>query len=115
MGILGSAMSVSAANVTTPPYVTLSTSWKTIASSTSGFNCNIAVVSSVTGTDGIGAVRPDIRMLGRNDNVLWSEKNSCPGLGTRVYRCGPDVYKLQIRVSNGSGSARAYVTTDEPN
>ena len=95
--------------------VLLSTSWKTIAKSTTGFDCNVAISCLVTGTDGLGAVRPDIRMLGRSGNVLWSESKSCPGLGTRIYKCGPDVYEIQIRVSNGSGTARSYKTTQDPN
>lgn len=113
VGILGSAISASAAESYNS--ITLSTSWKTIATSTTGFNCNVAISCMVTGTDGLGAVRPDVRMLGRNGNVLWSENKSCPGLSTRVYRCGSDVYTIQIKVSNGSGTARAYRTTADPN
>jgi len=107
LGLFGNVISVSAAqNYNT---VLLSTSWKTIASSSTGFNCKVAVSSMTTGTiNNIQAVNPDIRMLGRNGNVVWSENSSTPGLSTRVYNCGSDVYTIQIRVSNGSGTARAY-------
>ena len=78
--------------------ITTSTSWKTLATSTTGFNCNVAVVNSSTGTDGLGILRADIRML-----------------GTRIFWCGPDVYKIQIKVAHSSGTAWAYETSESPN
>ncbi len=95
--------------------VTTSTSWTTLATSTNGFNCNVAVFNSSTGTDGLGILRADIRMLGKSGNVIWEESKACPGSGTRVFYCGPDVYTIQIRVKYSSGFARAYQTTDPPN
>lgn len=80
--------------------ITTSTSWKTLATSTTGFNCNVAVFNSSTGTDGLGILRADIRMLGKNGNVIWEETKACPGYGTRIFRCGPDVYKIQIKVQH---------------
>lgn len=88
--------------------VTTSTSWETLATSLTGFNCNVSVFNSSTGTDGIGILRADIRMLGKYDNVVWEESKACPGYGTRTFWCGPDVYTIQIRVAHGSGSAWAY-------
>lgn len=106
VGTLGNAMSVSAAESYNT--VTLSTSWKTIASSTTGFNCNVTISAMATGTDGLGIIRPDIRMLDNNGSVVWSESKSCPGYGTRTYSCGSNVYKIQIKVANGAGTAYAY-------
>ena len=105
--VLGTTFTAHAASVQFHS-VTLSTSWKTIAECSTGINRNITVSSLVTGTDGLGALSPDIRMLGKNGNVVWSESKSCPGLGTRVYSCGANVYKVQIRVAYGGGTARAY-------
>lgn len=105
--VLGTTLTANAASVTFHS-VNLSQSWETIAECSTGINRNITVSSLVTGTDGIGAISPDIRMLGKNGNVVWSESKSCPGLGTREYYCGSDVYKVQIRVANGGGTARAY-------
>lgn len=95
--------------------VTTSTTWSTLATSTTGFNCNVAVNNASTAFDGVGILRADIRMLGSTGNVLWSESKSCPGYGTRVYWCGPDVYTLQIKVATGSGVARAWETDQDPN
>lgn len=85
--------------------VILSSSWQTIASSSSGFNCNVTIRCFVTGTDGLGAIRPDIRMLNQNGQVVWAENRSCPGLGSRTYWCGSNVYRIQIKVATGGGSA----------
>ena len=95
--------------------ITTSTSWKTLATSTTGFNCNVAVVNSSTGTDGLGILRADIRMLGKSGNVVWEESKACPGYGTRIFWCGPDVYTIQIKVKHSSGTAWAYETTESPN
>ena len=95
--------------------ITTSTSWKTLATSTTGFNCNVAVVNSSTGTDGLGILRADIRMLGKSGNVVWEESKACPGYGTRIFWCGPDVYKIQINVAHSSGTAWAYETSESPN
>ena len=92
--------------------ITTSTSWKTLATSTTGFNCNVAVVNASTGTDGLGILRADIRMLGKSGNVVWEESKACPGYGTRVFHCGSDVYTIQIKVAYGGGTAWAYETTD---
>lgn len=88
--------------------IILSTSWKTIATSTSGFNRNVTISCLVTGTDGLGAIRADVRMLSKNGSVVWSESKSCPGLGSRRYWCGSNVYKIQVRVATGGGTAYAY-------
>lgn len=86
------------------------TSWKTIASSTTGFNCNVYIKCSNTALSGWTVVPSDIRMLGKNGNVVWEEKGAIAGLGDRVFYCGSDVYTIQIRTQSGSGTAYAYQT-----
>lgn len=96
-------------------WLNLTTSWQTIATSTTGFGCNVAIVCSTTATDGFGPLKADVRMLDKSGNVLWSESKSCPGTGTkRIYECGSDVYKIQVKVVTGGGTAWAYETTDSP-
>lgn len=90
--------------------ITTSTEWKTLATSTSGFNCNVEVSNHSTGTDGLGILRADIQMLGRNGQRVWYEEKACPGYGSRVFWCGPDVYTIQIRVAYGNGTASARPT-----
>ena len=105
--ILNTTM-VSYASESYLPTINTSTTWKTLATSTTGFNKNVTVFNWSTGTDGLGILRADIRLLGKNGNVVWSESKSCPGYGTRVYWCGTDVYTIQIKVLSGGGTARAY-------
>ena len=94
--------------------ITTSTSWKTLATSTTGFNCNVAIFNSSTGNDGLGILRADIRMLGKSGNVVWEESKACPGYGTRVFWCGSNVYTIQIKVAYANGTARAYETSASP-
>lgn len=91
-----------------------STSWKTIATSTKGFNCNVFIACMNAGTIGLGIAPSDVRMLGRNGNVLWSESGAVRGQGQRVFKCGSDVFSIQIRTQAGSGSAWAYQTNHAP-
>ena len=81
------------------------TSWQTIASSTTGFNCNVYIKCNNTATSGLGVVPSDVRMLGKSGNVVWSENGAVPGLGSRVLWCGSDVYKIQIKTQAGLGTA----------
>lgn len=107
VAIMGTTVVAHAAETYNGTIVT-STTWKTLASSTTGFNRNVTVFNSSTGTDGLGILRADIRMLGKNGNVVWSEAKACPGYGTRQFWCGSDVYTIQIRVAHSSGTAYAY-------
>lgn len=93
-------------------WLNLTTSWKTIAKSTSGFGCNVEIVCNTTGTDGFHPLYADIRMLDKNGNVVWTESKSCPGDGTgRVYFCGSNVYTVQIKVQHSGGTAWASKTS----
>lgn len=78
-----------------------STKWTTIATSTSGFNRNVKVSTLNT----IVASTNHIRMLGKDNNVVWQENNAIGFSSSRVFWCGSDVYKIQIRCSSGAGSA----------
>lgn len=96
--------------------LSITTSWKTIASSTTGFGCNVAITSHNTSTIGLGPAKSDIRMLDRNGNQLWYENGAVLGTGvTRVFICGSDVYEIQIRTQTGKGEAYAYETTAAAN
>lgn len=88
-----------------------STSWKTIASSTTGFNCNVYIECWNTTTSGTVVAPCDIRMLSKNGNVVWEEKGAINGVGHRIFWCGSDVYTIQIKTQAGHGTARAYQTT----
>ena len=84
--------------------VVVSNTWTTIATDSEGFDCNVEITGYLTS---IGP-RIDVRMLGKNGQILWSENDSCPGLSSRVYSCGSDVYTIQVRVDSGvSGTATA--------
>lgn len=83
-----------------------STTWKTIASSTTGFNCDVVINGLV-----IGNYCLDVRMLDKNGNVVWSEENSVNTLnGARTFWCGKNVYTIQVKGHNGNGIAWAYQT-----
>lgn len=94
----------------------ITTSWKTIASSTTGFGCNVSITSHNKGTIGLGIAKSDIRMLDRNGNELWYESGAVLGSGVaRVFICGTDVYTIQIRTQTDTGTAYAYETTEAAN
>lgn len=95
--------------------INISTSWKTIATSTTGFGCNVYIKCMNTTLDGLTVVPSDIRMLGKNGNVLWSENGAIPGQGSRIFVCGKDVYTIQIRTQAGVGVAYSHETTEAPN
>ncbi len=80
-----------------------SNQWTTIATSTSGFNCNVYVKCMNTTLDGLRVVGTNIRMLGRNGNVIWSENEAVAGQGSRVFWCGSDIYTIQASPRAGLG------------
>ena len=90
--------------------VAVSTSWKEIAADTAGFNCNVKIVGQLI----TFPARIDVLMTDQNDNYVWSETNSCPGNGYRVYYCGSNVYHVYVKVSSSSiyGSASALKTSE---
>ena len=85
--------------------IVVGSTWKTVASSTTGFNCNVKVSS--LGTT-LGKV--DVRLLGKKGNVLWSQYESFGTLGYGIYWCGSDVYKIQVKYhsSNGRGTISTF-------
>ena len=88
------------------------TSWQTIATSTTGFNCNVYIRCYNTAIVGLRAARSSIRMLGKSGNVVWEEAGAIAGEGYRIFACGSDVYTIQIKTEAGKGTAYAYQTTD---
>lgn len=85
--------------------VIVGSTWKKVASSTTGFNCNVKIAS--LGTT-LGTV--DVRLLGKNGNVLWTDYESFGSLAYGIYWCGPDVYQIQVKYhsSNGKGTINTY-------
>lgn len=77
--------------------------WTTIATSTNGFNCNVHVHTASTSLD-----YTSIRMLGKNGNVVWSEKNAIVPLGSRDFWCGSDVYKIQAKCVSGESTVACW-------
>ena len=82
----------------------ITTSWKTVATSTTGFDCNVYIKCMNTGMIGWQVSPTDIRMLDRNGNVVWSENGAVAGQGNRTFWCGSNVYKIQARTQTGSGT-----------
>lgn len=80
-----------------------SKSWKTIATSSTGFNCNVKIASL-----GTSITTVDIQMLGKSGNVLWCEYESFGSSSSRVYWCGSDVYKIQAKYHYGNGTIICY-------
>lgn len=86
----------------------VTTSWKTIARSTTGFGCNVYVDCT-----NLNLAKHDIRMLGANGNEIWSEKGAIAPIAKRIFICGSDVYEIQLRTQ--SGTSVVYVgPTSEP-
>ena len=87
-----------------------STSWTTIAIAPSGFNCDVFIRSSnpylIPGT--YTAYPTNIRMLDSSGNQIWVEYGAIPGLGSRTFWCGSDVYKIQAMTQGGSASIYFY-------
>lgn len=90
--------------------IEISSSWQEIAYDTQGFNCNVEITGYLTSL----GTRIDVRMLGKNGNVLWSENDSCPGLSSRVYHCGADVYSIEVRADSGVTGTVLALKTDKP-
>lgn len=85
------------------------TKWFTLATAKNGFNCNMRINCTSHAyrplhMDTIGA---DVRMLDKKGNVVWSENESTPGIGSRTYWCGSNVYTLQVKFRFGGGFVSA--------
>ncbi len=85
----------------------VTTSWKDLATSSTGFGCNVTICTRNTAILASGGMaKTVVRMLGKNGDVLWTstDEYSVPGLGSREYECGSDVYKIQVKTQAGGGS-----------
>lgn len=90
------------------------TSWKTLATSTKGFDCNVFIKCENTVFVGLRIAKNHVRMLDKNGNILWEESGAIKGSAQRIFKCGSDVYTIQIRTEAGKGLAYAYETTKAP-
>lgn len=94
----------------------IDTSWQTIASSSTGFGCNVEIASYNSSIVGFGVAKTDIRMLGKDEQVLWEGDGEILGDGERrIFICGNDVYYIQLRTQRGKGAAYACKTTQPAN
>ena len=90
--------------------INTSTSWKTIATASSGFDCNVDI-----GCTNFSNVPCYIRMLNSKGSVILEESGAIKitsmlgsgGYGSRTFWCGSDVYTIQIRIQSGTGTAIA--------
>lgn len=83
----------------------INTTWKKVAESSPGFNCNV-YIKCMNGSilPGTWMVAPtDIRMLDQHGNVIWSESGAVAGQGDRTFWCGSDVYEIQAKCQYGLG------------
>lgn len=83
-----------------------SSAWTTIATSTTGFNCNVKI-SALNG--GLPATT-SIRMLGKDGSVVWEEHQAISFSSSRIFWCGSDVYKIQARFTNGVGTVSCWAS-----
>lgn len=87
--------------------LSITTSWKDLATSNTGFNCYVTICTRNTAILSSGHVaKTVVQMLGKNGNVLWTstDEYSVPGLGSYEYYCGSDVYKIRVKTQAGTGS-----------
>lgn len=78
-------------------------SWTTVAESSNGLGKNVRISADAA------LSYTSIRMLGRNGNVLWIERNTFKVLPeTKTFWCGKDVYKVQL--INARGGRSVYVS-----
>jgi len=106
--LLVSTIAVAAASF---PYNSLrrlntTTSYQTICSestsSRTGINRNVFIQNNNT-----SVARSDVRMLGKNGNVVWEGRGALAIAEGRVFWCGSGVYTVQIRTQSGRGTAYA--------
>lgn len=86
----------------------ISTTWKTIATSSTGFDCNVTInCRNIAVLEDFTIAKGLVRMLDKKGNVIWtsSDDYAVPGQGSYEYYCGSDVYSIQIKTQNGGGSA----------
>lgn len=82
--------------------------WQLLAKSDSGFDCNVVINCRNTTFLSNGMLAKGlVRMLDKNNNVLWTSSvdYAVPGQGSYEYVCGSDVYKIEMKTQAGLGSA----------
>lgn len=75
--------------------------WTTILAmdkdSERGFNRHVTIECE-------GSFATDVRMLGVNDDILWTGNRAIDSSGKRCFWCGPDVYMIEIRLADNVGN-----------
>lgn len=86
--------------------------WKTIATSTTGFGCNVQINTFNTRVNYVSVL-----MIGKDGKTeVWSETNAIPYNKSRVFYCGTDVYKIQVKCvgAENTSTVSAWPTDREP-
>lgn len=115
--VIGSTVSVSAAGTNHYSYTSQSnalmtnTSWKKLAYSDNGFNCNVKITCMNNSSSSSSAIsRSSVKMVGKNGKtVVWSETGAVSGAAgsPRTFWCGSDVYAIYVKTVSGTGLAWA--------
>lgn len=85
--------------------------WTRVAWSNTGFGCNVQINPLNTTIGGMS-----VRMLDRNENIIWQETEAIPYNKVRVFECGTDVFYIEVKCvdSNAGSSVSSWQTTRAP-
>lgn len=75
--------------------------WQTIATSQNGFDCWVRI----TNNNAYANTYTSIRMLGKNGEKVWEKTDAIPGFNYADFKCGSDVYTIQVKNVYGDGHA----------
>ena len=75
--------------------------WSTIYINNNGINANVKISVITSSLISRGA---DVRMLGRNGEVVWIERRAIGVNGERTFWCGSDVVHLQAKAAVSDSS-----------
>ena len=75
--------------------------WSTIYINNNGINANVKISVITSSLISRGA---DVRMLGRNGEVVWIERQAIGVNGERTFWCGSDVVHLQAKAAVSDSS-----------
>lgn len=75
--------------------------WSTIYINDNGINANVKISVITSSLISRGA---DVRMLGRNGEVVWIERQAIGVNGERTFWCGSDVVHLQAKAAVSDSS-----------
>lgn len=87
-----------------------SISWTTVATSSTGFGCNVQINTQNTATSYVS-----VRMLDSTGTIeRWIEINAIPFNKSRVFYCGTDVHIIQVKCVSGYSTVGCWPTSKTP-